>query len=292
MNHAIERSSLGVTAAVEELLRSEREKVKATHHPLPLALVLQFYSGDGTKEHPGDKPQALALAKLIADIEVERREDVLFVFARALDTPLDEELYEAGMYVGQKMPVMHLQSKVQSGDGYPGECYELWASAVQQLTNWYYQQGIGKLENLLMMEADAAPMSKDWIDRLKRAHQETLDMGKRVTGPCMRYPNHHVNGTMIVHASLWPDRPSLHRCPPKMGWDCFHGHVMLAEANQASQIIRDEYGMAGMSDSVWMTIGREAALVTSVKDGLHQHWSRRNLVDRLSNWRNPNCKHP
>ena len=45
-----------------------------SHNPMPLALVLQFWRND--------KSPAMELARLIADIEPEWRDDVIFVFAR------------------------------------------------------------------------------------------------------------------------------------------------------------------------------------------------------------------
>ena len=291
--HGIERNAIGASAALQQALEDERARLRATHHPMPLALVLQFYGGDGTKAHPGDKPAALALARMIADIEPHRRDDVCLVLARQVNTPMDEEIEETGLYVGHKMPVIQFGCRTtELGRGYPGEVYEMWMEVMRRMSDGYYT---GRLpySNVFMFEADGCPMSRDWIDRLKRAHDETLRMGKRITGPVMRYPLEHVNGTMALHLSIWPDRPSLHRCPPTNGWDCFHSQVFLTEANQSSQIIRNEYGMGGMSESVWWTLGREAAWVTSVKDGLHQHWARLHLATNVPNWRRADWRwHP
>ena len=273
--HMIERSTdLGITAAVAQLLAEERAKAKVWHNPMPLVLALQFFHGD-TKE-------AMALARLIADIEPERRDDVLFLFVRQVETPMTREIYEAEMYVGFKFPVMDYEcpNKKKSATSISAS-YELWAQTVAMVSDSYYS-GLLPHHSVFCFEADGCPMSRDWIDRLKVAHAETLAQGKRVTGPITRCPTLHINGSMVVHNSLWQDRQSLHRCPPTHAWDIFHAQTFVPEANLSSRIIENAYGMGGISESVFWTIGRESAWLTSIKDGLHQHWARTRLAAPIS----------
>lgn len=243
-----------------------------------MALVLQFFSGD--------KHRAIALARLLADIEPHRRDDVVFVFARQSNCPMDEGLHETQMYVGRKFPVWDLEVQVDEGKKYPGVCYDAWAGAARKMSDAYHS---GQLPygNAFFFEADGCPIGLDWLDRLKRAHEETLLMGKRVTGPLIRFggvdASHqvggHINGTLAMHLSCWDDHPSLHRCPPEVAWDVFHGLVLRTEAGP-SQIIRNEHGASGVSESMYHVIGKESAWLTSVKDGTPQHWCRRHL-DRM-----------
>ena len=246
------------------------------HNPMPLALVLQFWKGD--------KRRALDLARLLADIEPRRRDDVAFVFARQSNCPMDAEIHEAQLYVGMKFPRFDLETEVDETKHYPGICFDPWASAATQLSDGYYG---GRLpySSAFFFEADGCPLSATWIDELKKAHAETLLLGKRVTGPLMRYGGvdelhevgGHINGTLVMHLSCWADHPCLHRCPPGAPWDVFHGLVLRSEAGP-SQAIANLHGMQGMTENQFVIAGKEAVFVTSIKDGTPQHWARRMLV--------------
>ena len=265
--HAIERSPLGPTMAAAQLIEQERTRHLTAHHPMPLALILQFWTGD--------KSQAMGLARLIADIEPEKRDDVLLVFARQSLTPMDREIEETLLYCGRKLPVCHLEAKVDQGKRYPGICFDAWSSAGQHLSDAYHT-GLFPYHSGFFFEADGTPMRANWIDDLKREHAMTLALGKTITGPRMAN-DLHVNGTMTMHWSCWEDHPSLHRCPPTAAWDIFHGLVTIRERGP-SNIIGNLYGMQSMSEPVWHSLAHVFAWVTSVKDGLHQYWARRNLV--------------
>lgn len=259
---------------VTRMLEDQRRRLTGPrHHPLPLALVLQFWKGD--------KRRALDLARLIADIEPLRRTDpVCFVFARQDNCPMDAEIEETMLYVGMKMPVMDLVTTIDERKHYPGVCFDAWASACRQLSDAYHT---GRLPygNAFFFEADGCPIGSDWIDRLKHAHEETLLLGKRVTGPLMRFGGvdsvhqvgGHVNGTLALHLSCWDDYPSLHRCPPTVAWDVFHGLALRNEAGP-SQIIANHHGGRALSQEMYWEFGKEHAFVTSIKDGTPQHWCR------------------
>jgi hypothetical protein len=235
---------------------------------------LQFYEGD--------KAAACKLARLLADIEPEPRDDVVLVFARQNGTARDRLLTETALYCGHKFTYWHFETPIPGGKGYPGECFDLFSGTMTYISLGYLQ-GKHHYDTIFMAEADGAPTSVDWIDRLKKAHEETLFLGKYVTGPHMRHLNDHINGTCIMDAHFWPDHPSLHHCPSDAGWDCFHGIVLRNNAGP-SRIIENLYGMGSMSESVFWTHAREAAWLTSIKDGMGQHWARHFLVDEPK-WR-------
>ncbi len=254
---AVERYPFGATHARRLLDEQNRQCQQAEHEPDPIAIVLSFWHGD--------QDRAMALARLMADIEPRRREDVFLVFARQRTTPMDPDIWRTMLYCGRKFSFVPFEATVDERKPYPGIAFDPWASAMAWTSDAYYD-GTLPCENTLFLEADACPLSADWIDRIKAAHAETLLLGKRVTGPRMRFGGHdHINGTMVVHASLWPDRPSLHRCPDRLAWDVFHGHVLIQEAS-ASQIIRNEYGGTDLTAAMFLSMAKESALLVSMKD--------------------------
>jgi hypothetical protein len=263
---------------VTRLMEEQRRRLTVSHrgHPLPLALVLQFFSGD--------KRRAIELAALLADIEPSRRDDVALVFARQSNCSMDSELQAAQMYVGKKFQVIDMQVDVDESKKYPGVCYDAWSNACEKLSDWYHT-GAFAYGNAFFFEADGCPLRPTWIDDIKREHVETLKSGKRVTGPRMRFggidsthhPAGHVNGSFAMHLSCWEDHPSMHRCPPEVAWDIFHGTVLMAEAGP-SQIIRNEHGMMGLTENQFHIMAKESAFLVSVKDGTPMHWARRWLV--------------
>lgn len=265
-----------VTLLMEDQRRSLTDPHR--HHPLPLALVLQFFSGD--------RHRAMELARLIADLEPAKRADVVFIFARQDNCPMDDEIQAAQLYVGRKFSVMDMVTKIDPDKKYPGVCFDAFASACQQLSDWYHTGRI-PYSNAFFFEADGCPLRSTWIDDIKRAHTETLMAGKRVTGPAMRFggidslhqPAGHVNGSLVLHLSCWEDHPSLRRCPPEAAWDVFHGTVLMAEAG-TSQIIRNEHGMNGLTENQFHIMAKESAFLVSLKDGTPSHWARRAFVVR------------
>jgi hypothetical protein len=256
---AAERYPFGATHARRILDEQMAQDAAAKAIPDCLAIVLQFWSGD--------KDRAMALARLIADIEPRWRDDVYMVFARQSATPIDDDIRKTMAYVGHKFGYVPMEVTVDEKKTYPGIAFDPWASAMKKVSDAYYS---GRLPcaNALMIESDACPLSPDWINRIKEAHTHTLELGKRITGPRMTFGGRqhwHVNGSFVCHCSLWPDRPSLHRCHPRLAWDVFLGEVLLAEAGP-SQIIRNEYGCTNISVEVFLSMAKESALLVSAKD--------------------------
>jgi hypothetical protein len=279
--HGIERNPEGATAAMAKLLDLQRAQIRCKHHPLPMALVLQFWRRD--------EAMAYRLARMLTDIEPEFRDDVGFFFARQSNVkPASEnrELWETMLYVGKKFPVTELETFVDESKPYPGVAFDPWASACEKLSTMFYT-GTMRYRCGFMFEADGCPIGSDWIDRLKRAHEETMLAGKQVTGPLMRFGGvdrlhpvgGHINGTMILNWSFWEDHPSLRRCPPSDAWDVFHGDVFTRES-RFSDIILNLHGAQGLSESLYWIFAKESCWLTSIKDGSHHHWCQR-YIDKM-----------
>ena len=255
----IEQHPLGATVAGHLAVEWIQRQNRCGHHSMKLVIAVQFWEGD--------KAQAMRLARLIADIEPDRRDDVSLVLAGRYDIREDDpEVAETGLYCGRKFRVGLMRSH-REAVGHPDGCFGLWAGTAE---NCYAAYAAGApYDNVLFVEADGVPTRFDWIDFIKRQHQINLESGAYVTGPLMIespfYPA-HINGTMVMHMPAWANLPSLHTCPAGQAWDCYHGSTLVRVSGRRPGIA-NLYGTHSLSLSVFKTLARDYAWVASVKDG-------------------------
>lgn len=288
--HIVEE--LGPTVA-SHLMWEEVERMhRREHHPLPLAIVLQFWAGD--------QARALRLARFLADLEPELRTDIVFVFARRYDVPGPEAnpaLRKADEYCKRKFPTSHLRSE-RVAVGHPDGAFGLWAGSTETMYQRYLLGGWPS--NVMYLEAEGVPLRWDWIDSIKRTHYENLLARKRVTGARMeggRGYCAHVNGSMVMHLSCWGDKHDLHECPKGQAWDVVHGVSLLQERGERPGIV-NLYGAHKLSMSVYKTLGHDYAWLASVKD--ESAWrcaqsllhSQRDTVKTAMKLLNPGVKMP
>jgi hypothetical protein len=243
VEHLVAR--LGPTVAGHLLVEEAQRAARPAHHPMPLAIAIQFWRGD--------QARALRLARFLADLEPARRDDVFLVFARRFDVKMNRELEAAAFHCGLKFPVCHVVSQ-RKETGHPDGCFGLWAGTADAVYRNYLDRW--PCSSVFFAEAEGVPLRWDWIDFLKRAHAENLALNRRVTGPRI----------MAMHLSCWGDHPSLHQCRRGQAWDVFHGQVLLGEAGPRLAVA-NLYGTHGLTMSVFKTLGRDRAWLASVKDG-------------------------
>lgn len=223
-----------------------------------MIIALQYWSGD--------EQQALALARLLADIEQSPRGGAVLVLSRRGDCPLSEEAKRTEAYCAPKLPVMLLQSD-RPETGHPDGCFGLWAGTVARLHH-HWQRGVlpwNLGRTVFTCESDGAPIRRDWINRLSAAHNRTRALGLRVTGAVMDDPLPHVNGNLVLDLSLWADYPSLQQCPSGVAWDVHHGPILVREA-RPSLAIRNDYGATDLTAGYLSAVACETAWVHGCKD--------------------------
>lgn len=226
----------------------------------------------------GDEPQALALARLIADIEKSQRGDVVLALCRRKDCPLSEEAKQTEDYCRRKMPVLLLQSQREE-TGHPDGCFGLWAGTLENLHRMWMRGmlpwDLGKC--VFTCESDGGPIRADWVSRLRAAHWRSLSLGYRVTGSVMDEPMPHVNGNLVIDLSLWADHQGLRECPSGMAWDCHHASILLPETRH-SLAIRNDYDTTELTPGYLKAVARETAWVHGCKDGSVISYARRFLL--------------
>lgn len=146
--------------------------------PSKIVIALQFWAGD--------QGRAMRLARLLADIEPRRRDDVIFAFCRRFDVPMSREVWDAALHVGGKFPVIHLASQREAVN-HPDGCYGLFAGTMDHLSKGW-ASGSLHAHSAFTIEADGVPLRRDWLDIVLAEHRRTIEGGKRVTGAADEQP--------------------------------------------------------------------------------------------------------
>lgn len=235
--------------------------------PQGIVVAIQYFKDD--------EARAMRLARLLADVEPRRRDNVLLAFVRRFDMPETPLLHETRMHCGFKFGTMTVRSE-REGTGHPEGCNALWSGCMDYFSG-AWRDGKLAAHSVFTCEADGVPLRADWLDRLLEAHRRTLDAGKRITGPGMQqYP--HLNGSLLSHLSMWLDRPSLHRTPIDQSFDMFHARTILAEG-RADAWVKNVYGACEWSAPSLNAMSKETAWLSSQKDDSALEWAERRLLE-------------
>ena len=233
-----------------------------------LILALQY--------HSADEPQAMRLARFMADLEPALRHDCVLVLSRRRGCPKSHELLEASVHCLKKFRTIMIETK-EEGEGWPAGCNGLWQGTMAACVDLALR-GVAPFSAIFTFEPDCVPLSPDWIGRLIEAHRETVKAGKRITGDVRTWPNPHVNGNLVMEVSCYLDHPSLQKCPPNVAWDLWHAPVTLGEVRRGCHIIRSEYRSREVSEAQLIAMAHETALYHGCKDLSAFEGARRMLL--------------
>lgn len=194
-----------------------------------LILNLQFYSGD--------QQQAMELARLIADMEVEKRYDVTFLFSARFDATHDQATID---YVSNKFPVRFITCTNRKGTGWPAGPNDLFSDSYQECIKMVRDGTIKDRTAVLFMEADCVPLSSDWISRLI---EEYKGCGKKVLGAWISYDQcgiEHINGNCIISLDFYKTYRQIFQCRSREAWDATHRFALMAQG-APSRLIWSDY---------------------------------------------------
>jgi hypothetical protein len=185
--------------------------------PLPKAnsnrilLVLQFW------EH--DKAQAMALARLLADIEPNHTELADILFLNRFDCKPDHQTVK---YVSRKFNVFSYQSARRS-TGWPRGCNGLFFGGAEYLYHMSAEnKATPRYKAAFFLEADCCPLSRDWLRTFSKTwdsfNNKIFVSGCRVESEGVW---EHINGNCFISGDL----TFLHWLvktvgePANIGWD-------------------------------------------------------------------------
>lgn len=195
----------------------------------------------------GDREQAMALAKLMADIEPKKRDDVIMVFSARFDCPHDIPAIE---YVSKKFRVELFKSRPHR-TGWPGGPNDLMAQSYM----WCVEQVRFKRFNadgVFFMESDDVPLASDWIDKIKAEWEECKAAGKQVLGCYLMRGDcgtEHINGNCIIHIDFWRQNRAIFT-PGSGGWDA-DAWSMIKPLGYPSRLIWSDYGLGKPDYNPW-----------------------------------------
>lgn len=224
----------------------------------------------------GDQPQAMRLARFMADLEPKRRTDCALVFSRRQDCELTAEARATMLYCAKKFSI-HMLTNQSGSDGWPAGCNGLWQGTIAGCVGMALR-GAAPFSAIFTFEPDCVPLSQNWIGRLIEAHRETIKAGKRITGDVRDWPTPHVNGNLIMEASCYLDHPSLEKCPPNVAWDLWHAPVTLGEVRRGCHVIRSEHRAREIGEPQLVAMAHETAVYHGCKDQSAIEAARRMLL--------------
>lgn len=200
-----------------------------------MVLNIQFWEGD--------KVMAMALARLIADLEDKPRQDYVLFSAR-FDCEFDEETIE---YVSKKFRVLKYKTK-RNATGWPAGPNQMMGCSYEFVYNKWRKGGLPDVDYIMFIEADCVPLRNGWIDEL---HAEIKGSGKKVLGALIKggIPGQHVNGNCVVAIDFCRKVPAMLHPPHSIAWDAALSYALIDNACP-SRLIWSDYQM-GMPQNPW-----------------------------------------
>lgn len=234
-------------------------------------IAIQYWKGDIKK--------AMRLARLIADNEPTRRDDVDFVFIARADCDHDNAAAE---YVSRKFNVRKLRCLARAS-GHPWGCWVLWFSLIE----WFYQsKQAGKIPDyqwIFPFEADCVPISKTWINE---CHDEFIRLNTSLVGSETFHWQQHLNGNLMVTGNMDFLKWLVHGVtvtgvPQREPWDIYLFPKFTQWGVGFSEKIMNRCGQRTMERKEFDWLQKHGwAFIHGVKDDSLYHWARTSLLGR------------
>jgi len=261
-----------------------------------MIVALQYYQNPDDGQ--GDLPQAMSLARLLADLLPEPRNDVLLALVCQPGTPRTGIVDRTAAHCARKLPVVEVVSET-GARGHPEGCTALWLGTANHFHDLHassrhldpacrYDGSTDHGRSLLMLDGgDGVPLHRDWLDRLIALHLETLRLGKLITGTpyfvgtCPL----HVNPNAVFELSVFDSQRTrlLTDVPQYDGtvftnFDVYHREEMLQNTSLSSAVRTDWRGggrkatrdllLERSREALWLHGYRDADLYWTAREHL------------------------
>lgn len=256
--------------------------------------ALQYYQNED--DGKGDLPQTMSLARLVADLLPEMRNDVLLALVSQPGTPRTPLVERTVAHCRRKLPVVEIVSEI-GARGHPEGCTTLWLGTTSHFYRMLkaghhfdpaciYDSTTPHGRSLLALDGgDGIPLHRNWLDLLIELHLETLSKGKLITGTpyfqggCPL----HVNPNAVFELSVFGQTNFLTDIPQYDGsvmtnFDVYHREEMLRHASLSSAVRTDWRGggrratrellLERSREAIWLHGYRDADLYFTAREHL------------------------
>jgi hypothetical protein len=250
----LRRPTVQATAPAPVPVPAVRTTPPASGQRLPILYALQFCAED--------KPQAMALARLIADLEPGPQDKMGFMFCPRFDTLVDPE---TEVRVRQKFPDTRIYQCRSRITGWPAACNTM----VHEIYSLFHQQCHSQRDDrwqyaaIFFGEPDCVPLARDWISQIHNEWHECdwnwplgnnqLALGHWMTGDDSDCGVPHINGNMLLSPEFLNADPAF-RVTSLGAWDVTHSKAILAHGRPSKKIF-SSYALGRDPKNPWRGCG-------------------------------------
>lgn len=225
---------------------------------LKLVIALQY--------HASDQPQAMRLAKMIADIEPAYRNDVEFVFVHRFDLDPPSRDHPSVAAIRSKF-LLHAHRTHTPWTGWPAGPNAMVMDFLQSMGT--IAKDLSDKCGVLLIEPDCVPLARDWLDALmlewRTAKGDPWIMGAwRNSGGA----HGHINGNCIVVPDFYYRAGMKHCVGQHEAWDCSVVHGDMRNRWLKTKLIKNEFQSIGATPATFYdsSAGWMPVLVHGYKD--------------------------
>lgn len=193
----------------------------------------------------GDKAQAMALLRLMADLEPVKREDVYLLVTCRFDGTFDEESIQ---YASKKFNITKFKT-TRKATGWPNGPNQMAGESYLFCVDSFRRGRFPGATSVMFIEADCVPLRKTWISEL---YDEYKASGKEISGCWLKKHDagiEHINGNCLISINFWRRCKGIFWPDMKGGWDATLRHHMLP-VSHPSKLIWSDYQL-GMPHNPW-----------------------------------------
>lgn len=233
-----------------------------------LLLALQFWEKD--------RPAAMDVARLIADLHPGFCETADFMFVARFDCEQDMKTID---YVSRKFNVHHFVNTKFRGAEWPHGPNALWFGTMDFVFSMSEAKRIPDYKAVLTFEADACPLTPNWLSVLS---QEWDKAETKVLGAMQTAPAPHVNGNALFSCDLpflkWIAR-DVGGVTPHAGWDFVLANAFKKKGWADCPSMRSWWNMATMDKGTFEDLCKQGVVFHhGVKDDSLRRLVRQRFV--------------